>query len=75
MPGSRESGAVPDTSVMLPPVFGAPEVVDDDADELDDELPHAASATTEASARTVVRTALVFLLIVLLLRGRCRAEI
>jgi hypothetical protein len=57
--------------VIEPPVFGAPELVDDDPEgvELDDELPHAASATTEASARTVVRTALVCLLIVLLLRG------
>ena len=63
MPGSSESGAVPSTSVMVPPDFAvelAPELEDDD-DELD-ELPHALSATTETSERKTVHTVFLCLL-------------
>ncbi|MDQ6817930.1 MAG: hypothetical protein M3018_11085, partial [Actinomycetota bacterium] len=56
---------MPSTNVTVPPFFGAEAEVDVD-DELEE--PHAASAMTEATARTAVMTDLVFL-IVLLLRG------
>ena len=60
MPGSSESGAVPSTSVMVPPDFALELALelDDDDDELD-ELPHALSATTETSERR--RSSTVFL--------------
>jgi hypothetical protein len=63
MPGSSESGAVPDTSVIEPPVFVAAVLVElEELDELD-ELPHAASATTPPSARTAIKAARSCLLI------------
>jgi hypothetical protein len=62
MPGSSESGAVPSTRVIVPPDFPVVVVPVDvevepllllgDVDELDDELPHALSTTTEAQARS-----------------------
>jgi hypothetical protein len=51
MPGSSESGAVPITSVTVPPLLGA----DDDVEGLDDdelELPQALSATVVAAVRS-----------------------
>jgi hypothetical protein len=59
MPGSSESGAVPINSVIVPPVLPLELVVlllppDADDDEELDELPHAATATTEASVRAMV---------------------
>src|SRR5437660_856952 len=66
-PWSAESGGVPAAIVIVPPCFPPelplvlPELVPLDDDE--DELPHAASATADATARTAVHAARLSVLI------------
>jgi hypothetical protein len=65
MPGSSESGAVPITSVTVPPDLPLEDDVDvdppGDDDELDDELPHALRATAVTPARSTASIDLVCL--------------
>jgi hypothetical protein len=66
MPGSSESGAVPNTWVIVPPDF--PLVVVDVFDVVVELLPHAASALAAPSAATAIKTERNFVLMILLLR-------
>jgi hypothetical protein len=61
MPGSSESGAVPNTSVIVPPDLPLVLLLLDEL--LFDELPHAASKIAAASASPVTATDLRVLLI------------
>jgi hypothetical protein len=66
MPGSSESGAVPTTTLTVPPVLAGVDEVDvlpagvvaDDVVELD-ELPHAASTTALMTASNAAEAVLV----------------
>jgi hypothetical protein len=70
--GSSDCGNVPSTTVAVPPVLGAlelaPDVDDDDADdppdadELEPELPHAATASAMATATAAHSGLLYFLM-------------
>jgi hypothetical protein len=63
MPGSSDCGAVPYRKLIVPPVFPLGVPAELDAEELLDELPHAATAIAAASARAVIATDLRVLLI------------
>jgi hypothetical protein len=68
IPGSSESGAVPNKTVIVPPDFPL-ELVELD-DELE-ELPQAASAIAEPTATTAIEAVRICFLIDPPPRGRC----